>query len=100
MITQTSRRLWTPRRERRFRRFSEDVCTLALDEETCVVFGVPREAIRLGPAQDIAPLQDISAGIMTILQTRGQKASRLSVWADKAARLSAVVMQTASHSAS
>jgi two-component system chemotaxis response regulator CheB len=48
--------------------------TLAQDEESCVVFGMPREAIRLGAAQEIAPLQDISARIMTILQTREQKA--------------------------
>jgi two-component system chemotaxis response regulator CheB len=48
--------------------------TLAQDEETCVVFGMPREAIRMGAAEQIVPLQEVSAKIMEILQTRGQKA--------------------------
>jgi len=48
--------------------------TLAQNEESCVVFGMPREAIRLGAAQEIAPLQNISARIMSILQTRELKA--------------------------
>jgi two-component system chemotaxis response regulator CheB len=48
--------------------------TLAQDEESCVVFGMPREAIRMGAAQEIAPLQGISARIMSILQTREMKA--------------------------
>jgi two-component system chemotaxis response regulator CheB len=33
--------------------------TLAQDEETCVVFGMPKEAIRLGAADRIVPLQQI-----------------------------------------
>ena len=33
--------------------------TIAQDEKTCVVFGMPREAILLGAAQEILPLQDI-----------------------------------------
>jgi two-component system chemotaxis response regulator CheB len=48
--------------------------TLAQDEATCVVFGMPREAIRLGAAEQTVPLSEVSAQIMTILQTRGQKA--------------------------
>jgi two-component system chemotaxis response regulator CheB len=48
--------------------------TLAQNEESCVVFGMPREAIRLGAAQEIASLQNISARIMSILQTRELKA--------------------------
>lgn len=35
--------------------------TIAQDEETCVVFGMPREAIRLGAAQQILPLHQIAA---------------------------------------
>ncbi len=33
--------------------------TIAQDEKTCVVFGMPREAILLGAAQEILPLQEI-----------------------------------------
>ena len=35
--------------------------TIAQDEKTCVVFGMPREAILLGAAQEILALQDIPA---------------------------------------
>lgn len=38
--------------------------TLAQDEESCVVFGMPREAIAKGGAQIIAPLQNIPAHMM------------------------------------
>ncbi|MBL0161726.1 MAG: chemotaxis response regulator protein-glutamate methylesterase [Bryobacterales bacterium] len=34
--------------------------TIAQDEATCVVFGMPREAIRLGAAQHILPLPEIA----------------------------------------
>jgi two-component system, chemotaxis family, protein-glutamate methylesterase/glutaminase len=33
--------------------------TIAQDESTSVVFGMPREAIRLGAAEQVLPLQDI-----------------------------------------
>jgi two-component system chemotaxis response regulator CheB len=33
--------------------------TIAQNEETCVVFGMPREAIRLGAAQQVLPLEQI-----------------------------------------
>jgi two-component system, chemotaxis family, protein-glutamate methylesterase/glutaminase len=33
--------------------------TIAQDENTCVVFGMPKEAIALGAAQKILPIQDI-----------------------------------------
>jgi two-component system chemotaxis response regulator CheB len=49
--------------------------TLAQDEETCVVFGMPREAIRMGAAEQVVPLQDMPARIMAVLQARQQKAS-------------------------
>jgi two-component system, chemotaxis family, protein-glutamate methylesterase/glutaminase len=41
--------------------------TLAQDEATCVVFGMPREAIRLGAAERVLPLSDIPAGILATL---------------------------------
>jgi two-component system chemotaxis response regulator CheB len=38
--------------------------TIAQDEETCVVFGMPREAIRLGGAGQVLPLDKISSAIL------------------------------------
>ena len=38
--------------------------TVAQDEATCVVFGMPREAIKLGAAQQVLPLNGISGGIL------------------------------------
>ena len=35
----------------------EGARTIAQNEETCVVFGMPREAIRLGAAQQVVPLE-------------------------------------------
>ena len=35
--------------------------TIAQNEETCVVFGMPKEAIKLGAAQQILPLQQVAA---------------------------------------
>jgi two-component system chemotaxis response regulator CheB len=35
--------------------------TIAQDEATCVVFGMPREAIARGAAEIVAPLQDVAA---------------------------------------
>lgn len=37
--------------------------TIAQDESTCIVFGMPREAIRLGAADRVLPLSRIAAGI-------------------------------------
>ena len=37
--------------------------TVAQDEASCVVFGMPREAIRIGAAQRILPLDQIAACI-------------------------------------
>jgi two-component system chemotaxis response regulator CheB len=38
--------------------------TIAQNEETCVVFGMPREAIRLGAAVHVLPLDDIAAALL------------------------------------
>jgi two-component system chemotaxis response regulator CheB len=38
--------------------------TVAQNEETCVVFGMPKEAIALGAAERVAPLQAIPAEIL------------------------------------
>ncbi|HTS30337.1 MAG TPA: chemotaxis response regulator protein-glutamate methylesterase [Bryobacteraceae bacterium] len=47
--------------------------TIAQDEATCVVFGMPREAIALGAAEQVLPLDAIPAAI---LRTRDTDASR------------------------
>jgi two-component system chemotaxis response regulator CheB len=39
--------------------------TIAQDEATCVVFGMPREAILAGAAEQVLPLPAIANGIMT-----------------------------------
>jgi two-component system chemotaxis response regulator CheB len=38
--------------------------TIAQNEETCVVFGMPREAIRLGAAHHVLPLDEIAGALM------------------------------------
>jgi two-component system chemotaxis response regulator CheB len=34
--------------------------TIAQDEKSCVVFGMPKEAIKLGAAEDVVSLSSIS----------------------------------------
>ncbi|HIJ77780.1 MAG: chemotaxis response regulator protein-glutamate methylesterase [Desulfobulbaceae bacterium] len=41
--------------------------TIAQDEKTCVVFGMPKEAIEAGGVDKVAPLQDIPSEIMKFL---------------------------------
>lgn len=38
--------------------------TIAQDEETCVVFGMPKEAIKLGAVDAVLPLHDIAGAIV------------------------------------
>jgi two-component system chemotaxis response regulator CheB len=40
--------------------------TIAQDEESCVVFGMPKEAIALGAVQHIAPLKKVAQMIMAL----------------------------------
>ncbi len=47
--------------------------TIAQDEKSCVVFGMPREAILRGAAEHIAPLEKI-AGLLLDLVAKGPKA--------------------------
>jgi two-component system chemotaxis response regulator CheB len=44
--------------------------TLAQDEQTCVVFGMPREAIKLGAVDDVFPIQHIPRAIVSFLHTQ------------------------------
>ena len=39
--------------------------TIAQDEASCVVFGMPKEAIKLGAADVVRPLDDIASAILT-----------------------------------
>lgn len=41
--------------------------TIAQNEETCVVFGMPKEAIKAGAAEKILPLNEITSGIMKLI---------------------------------
>jgi two-component system chemotaxis response regulator CheB len=44
--------------------------TIAQDERTCTVFGMPREAIRLGAAAEILPLDRIAPALLRSLPPR------------------------------
>jgi two-component system chemotaxis response regulator CheB len=44
--------------------------TIAQDEQTCVVFGMPGEAIALGAVDDVIPIQHIPRAIANFLQTQ------------------------------
>jgi two-component system chemotaxis response regulator CheB len=46
--------------------------TIAQDEATCVVFGMPREAIALGAAEEVLPLSAIAAAAMAALSGNGR----------------------------
>jgi two-component system chemotaxis response regulator CheB len=45
--------------------------TLAQDEATCVVFGMPREAVKLGAAEQVLPLAEIPGAIVAARTGRG-----------------------------
>ncbi len=39
--------------------------TIAQDEQTCVVFGMPKEAIVLGAAQLVLPINEIAPALVS-----------------------------------
>ena len=45
----------------------EGARTIAQDESTCVVYGMPKEAYERGGAEKILPLQKIAGGILKLL---------------------------------
>lgn len=45
--------------------------TLAQDEQSCVVFGMPKEAIRLGAACEVLPLENMAARVLEQLRKLG-----------------------------
>ena len=49
----------------------------AQDEASCVVFGMPREAIALGAAQDVGPLQALPRMVLEHLAAQGSRALRV-----------------------
>ncbi len=50
--------------------------TLAQDEQTCVVFGMPKEAIRLGAVDRVAPIEHIPSAIISFLQMQGRETEK------------------------
>ena len=51
--------------------------TIAQDEQTCVVYGMPREAARLNAVEQVLPLPSIAASIVKLV-TRGAQPTRRS----------------------
>lgn len=51
--------------------------TMAQDEESCVVFGMPKEAIARGGVDEIAPLPDISRRLSAWLASQGKRGFRV-----------------------
>ena len=50
---------------------------LAQDESTCVVFGMPKEAIAIGGTHEVAPLQDLPRRVMDYFVAHGERAMRV-----------------------
>ena len=50
---------------------------LVQDEHSCVVFGMPREAIAAGAANEVLPLSQIANRLMTALRSHGAGTSRV-----------------------
>jgi two-component system chemotaxis response regulator CheB len=50
--------------------------TLAQDEETSVVFGMPKEAIKLGAVDDVLPIQHIPQAIVCFLQKQEKETEK------------------------
>ena len=51
--------------------------TIAQDEESCVVFGMPREAIAAGAVEEILPLQDIARRVLELVRGSGATTHRI-----------------------
>lgn len=46
--------------------------TIAQDEQSCVVFGMPREAIAMGGAVEVTSLDEIPARLMALIASSGR----------------------------
>jgi two-component system, chemotaxis family, protein-glutamate methylesterase/glutaminase len=51
--------------------------TIAQDEESCVVFGMPKEAIARGGVDEVVPLQEIPARLAAWLGSQGKRSFRV-----------------------
>lgn len=51
--------------------------TIAQDEQSCIVFGMPKEAIASGGVDEIVPLHDIAHRLLEQLNKHGSKANRI-----------------------
>jgi two-component system chemotaxis response regulator CheB len=51
--------------------------TFAQDEASCVVFGMPREAIAVGATHEVAPLAEIPGKVLNYLATQGGRSLRV-----------------------
>lgn len=51
--------------------------TMAQDEESCVVFGMPKEAIARGGVDEVVPLQDMSRRLSAWLSSQGKRGFRV-----------------------
>ena len=51
--------------------------TLAQDEASCVVFGMPKEAIAIGAADEVAPLGEMARRVLAHLRTFGARTNRV-----------------------
>jgi two-component system, chemotaxis family, protein-glutamate methylesterase/glutaminase len=52
-------------------------CTLAQDEQSCVVFGMPKAAIALGGVEEIVPLQELPRRLLFWLTSQGKRGFRV-----------------------
>jgi two-component system chemotaxis response regulator CheB len=57
---------------------SEGSHTIAQDEESCAIFGMPREAIALGAADEVLPLKQIAGSIISRMSTARNRRSEWS----------------------
>jgi len=50
---------------------------IAQDEASCVVFGMPREAIAAGATDEIVPIRDMTQAVMRRLHSLGSRTNRV-----------------------
>ena len=50
---------------------------LAQDEASCVVFGMPKEAIAIGATHDVAPLHELPGRVLEFFMAHGNRAMRV-----------------------
>lgn len=51
--------------------------TYAQDEQSCVVYGMPREAVQIGAAIEVAPLDELPSRLLGFLSQEGSRALRV-----------------------